>query len=238
MTISLSAEKRTILGRDNWKTRTAGQVPAVVYGSKIEPKNIAVNLKALIVALRGAGESSLVDLAINGDQPLKVLIQDVQKDPMTGEIIHVDFRAVDLTKEIVAEIKLEFIGESPAVKGLGGILIEAMNTLEVRALPTALVSSIQVDISMLKTFDDTIRVSDLILPAGITAVKDLNETVAVVEEPRTEEEIAELSKAVEIDVAAVEVEKKGPLDSEASLETSGKADVKDEKKKDEKKDKK
>ncbi|HBR80951.1 MAG: 50S ribosomal protein L25 [Candidatus Uhrbacteria bacterium GW2011_GWE2_45_35] len=218
MTINITAKKREAIGRANWKNRVDGNIPAVVYGAEAESQNICVNRKALVVAFREAGESSLVDLAIDGQEPLKVLIQDLQKDPLTGDVIHADFRVVDLTKEITAEIKLEFVGESPAVKGLGGTLIEALDTLEVRALPTALVSSIEVDISSLKTFDDAIHVSDLVLPAGIVAINSPEDTIAVVEEPRSEEEMAELNKTVEIDVAAVEVEKKEKTDEAAGSE--------------------
>lgn len=222
------------MGRDNWQTREGGSVPAVVYGSAMEPKNVAVDRKALFNAFREAGESTLVDLLINGDQPIKVLIQDLQYDPMTSEIIHADFRVVDLTKEITAEIKLHFVGESPAIKELGGIMVHAMVEIEVRALPTALVSALEVDISKLKTFEDTIKISDLVLPAGITVVDDLNQTIALVAPPRTEAELAELDKAVEVDVTAVEVEKEkkeGTEDSEGKEGAEGKKEEKKEEKK-------
>lgn len=218
MSISITAEKREALGRDNWQNRAAGQVPAVVYGPKTEPKNITVNTKTLIKVFKEVGESSLVDLIINGEQPLKVLVQDLQFDPLSGEVIHVDFRAVDLTKEITAEIKLEFIGEAPAVKELGGTLIHALDEIEVKGLPQALVASLTIDISKLKTFNDVIRISDLALPEGITAIDDLEEAIATVAPPRSEEEMAELSKAVEIDVGAVEVEKKEKEKDEATDE--------------------
>jgi len=213
MSITISAEKRDIIGRDNWQTRAAGSVPAVVYGPNMEAKNVSVDRKALFSAFREVGESTLVDLLINGDQPLKVLIQDLQHDPMTSEIIHVDFRAVDLTKEITANIKLHFVGEAPAVKELGGTMVHALDEIEVKALPTALVSSLEVDVSKLKTFEDSFKISDLVLPAGVTAVDELNQTIALVAPPRSEAEMAELDKAAEIDVTAVEVEKKEKKES-------------------------
>jgi len=228
MSITISAEKRVVIGRDNWKTRAEGFVPAVVYGPAMEPKNVSVDRKALVLAFREAGESTLVDLVVNGDQAVKVLIQDLQFDPMSSEIIHADFRAVDLTKEITAKIKLEFIGESAAVKELGGTLVQALNEIEVRALPQNLVHLIEVDISKLKTFDDTIHISDLTFPTGVAAVDDLGDTVALVTPPRSEEEMAELDKALDIDVNAVEVAKKEKKEGEAEAGT-------DEKKTDDKK---
>jgi len=234
MSITISAEKRVVIGRDNWKTRADGFVPAIVYGPAMEPKNVSVNRKALVVAFREAGESTLVDLVINGDQPVKVLIQDLQFDPMSSEIIHADFRAVDLTKEIVAKIKLEFIGEAPAVKELGGTLVQALNEIEVRALPQSLVHLIEVDISKLKTFDDAIHISDLTLPAGIAAVDDLGDTVALVSPPRSEAEMAELDKTLEIDVNAVEVAKKEKKEGEAEAGADDKKKPDDKKKSDKK----
>lgn len=227
MSLTISAEKRAVVGRKNWQTRAAGVVPAVVYGPNIKSQSVAVDRKTLVSVFREAGESTLVDLTVNGGQPLKVLIQDLQYDPMTSEVIHADFRAVDLTKEITANIKLYFIGEAPAVKELGGIMVHAVDEIEVRALPTALVSKIEVNVAKLKTFEDAIKIFDLVLPPGVVVVGDLNQTVAVVAPPRSEEELAELDKAVEVDVTAVEVEKKEKkegteeADSSASPEPSG-----------------
>jgi len=236
MSISISAEKREAIGRDNWKNRADGKVPAVVYGPNMEPKNVLVDRKALFTSYREAGESTLVDLVTNGDQALKVLIQDLQYDPMSSEVIHADFRAVDLTKEITAKIKLRFINEAPAVKELSGTLLHALDEIEVSALPTALVANIDVDISTLKTFDDVIHISDLILPEGVRSIDGLGETVAVVAPPRSEEEMSELSKTVEIDVAAVEVAKKEKKEGEADEAPAeeGKAEKKTEKKADKK----
>jgi large subunit ribosomal protein L25 len=233
MSITLSAEKRELAGRKNWQTREAGAVPAVVYGPNTQPQSVAVDRKALAVVFRQAGESTLVDLNINGNQPLKVLIQDLQYDPLTSEIIHADFRAVDLTKEITADIKLHFVGEAAAVKELGGTMVHALDKIKVRALPTALVASIEVDVSKLKTFEDSFKISDLVLPAGITVVDDANQTIAVVAPPRSEEELAALDKAVEMDVGAVEKVEKEKKEGEEVAE-----EVKEENKKDEKKDKK
>lgn len=208
MSILIHANKREIFGRDNWKTRAAGAVPAVIYGPAMEPKNVSVDKKEFLNAFRAAGESALVDLIVNSGEPIKVLIQDAQYDPITSEIIHADFRAVDLTKEITAKIKLRFVGEAPAVKELGGTMVHALDEIEARALPAALVSSIEVDISRIRTFDDAIKIGDLVLPPGIVIVNEMNETVAIVTPPRSEEELAALGEAVVEDVSAIEVEKK------------------------------
>ena len=125
-----------------------------------------------------AGESTLIDLVVGGKSEGKVLIKDNQYHPVNDNIIHVDFYEVDMSKEINAEIPLHFVGESKAVKEAGGALIRSINEIEVKCLPTALVNHIDVDISMLKTFDDVIKIHDLVLPAGIKLAHDTDDVVA------------------------------------------------------------
>ena len=223
-TITLQANTRTQVGRKTYQMRGEGIVPAVLYGAGTpEPKSIAVNRKALAAAYKQAGESTLVDLVVDSGSAVKVLIQDLQVDPIYSEIIHADFRSVDMTKPITAEIKVHFIGEAPAVKELGGTFVEAKDTIEVKALPKDLVASIDVDISLLKTFEDTVRISSVVFPPGITPMDDGSITLALIEAPRSEEEMAELEKAVEIDVTAIEVAGKKEKEEEAAAEGEAEA---------------
>lgn len=222
-TLTLQAKTRTIMGRKTYQLRNEGIIPAVVYGVGTEPLNIEVDLKAFTKALKTAGESTLVELTVDGAKALHVLIQDAQTDPLRDEFTHADFRAVDMNKKIEAEVKLAFIGESPAVKGLGGTLVRPIDEIRVRALPKDLVSHIDVDISSLATFEDQILVKDLPVPSGVEILEDENAAVALVAAPRSEEELAELSKAVEIDVNAVEkVEKEKKEDDTENAEAAAK----------------
>ena len=203
-TQTLQASARTHRGRKTHHLRVESKIPAVVYGAGIEPKNVTVDRGIFTRLYKSAGESTLVELQIEGEKPLNVLIQDIQYDPLRGDVIHADFRAVDMTKLIEAEVKLFFTGESMAVKALGGTLVHAMETVQVKALPKDLVSQIDVNISSLATFEDSIKIKDLPVPAGIEILDDADQTVALVEAPRSEEELAALDKAVEMDVSAVE----------------------------------
>jgi large subunit ribosomal protein L25 len=214
-TLSLQAKKRTLIGRKTYQLRNEGIIPAVVYGVGIEPINIEVAHNEFAKAFKNAGESTIVELTVGEGKPLHVLIQDTQTDPMQGLYVHADFRAVDMTKKIEAEVKLTFVGESPAVKGLGGTLVHPLDEIRVRALPMDLVSHIDVDVSKLVTFEDQISVKDLPVPEGVEVLEDANATVALVAAPRSEAELAELDKAVDIDVTAVEkVEKEKKEESE------------------------
>lgn len=209
------------MGRKNYLLRNEGIIPAVVYGVGTEPLNIEIAHNPFAKLLKTAGESTIVELTVDDGKALHVLIQDTQTDPLRDEFTHADFRAVDMKKKIEAEVKLTFIGESPAVKGLGGTLVRPLDEIRVRALPGDLVSHIDVDISALLTFDDQISVKDLPVPAGVEILEDADSTVALVAAPRSEAELDELNKAVEIDVNAVEkVEKEKKEDDEKADEAA------------------
>jgi large subunit ribosomal protein L25 len=181
-----------------------GFVPAVVYGPHLKANKlvkVAVNDLRKIVAV--AGESTLIDLMVDGKSEGKVLIKEDQRDPVKDTFIHVDFYEVDMTKEIHAEIPLHFIGESKAVKELSGVLIRSINEIEVRCLPADLVNHIDVDVSSLNTFDDVVKIHDLKLPKGIKLVHETDDVVAVVAEPKAEE-VFETAPAEGAQVAEVE----------------------------------
>jgi large subunit ribosomal protein L25 len=186
--VKLSAQLRSEKNGNIKKVRESGYVPANVYGPGTENKNIKVKEVDFQRVFNAAGESHLIDLTIGGGAPVKVIVKDVQRHPIKGSIIHVDFYQVDMSKKIITEIPLRFVGESRAVKELGGILIKNMDSLEVKCLPGDLVDSIDVDLSGLNNFHDVIRAGDLILPPGIELTEDENETIASVVEPSKEEE--------------------------------------------------
>lgn len=207
---------RTLKGRKNWKIRAEGQVPAIVYGAFKEPKMVSVDRNEFVRVFKSAGESTVVDLQVEGVGSIPVLFQDHQQDPLRDEVTHIDFREVDLTKPVEAEVRLEFVGESMAVKALGGTLVHVMEEVEVRALPGNLPSEIKVSLEALKTFEDVIRISDLEIPEGVEVLGDAQESVVVVTPPRSDAELAGLDAAVNVDVAAIEKVEKKPAAEEAA----------------------
>jgi large subunit ribosomal protein L25 len=181
----------------------AGIVPAVVYGPHLKAnKLIKTNANVLRKIISSAGESTLIDLIIDGKPEGKVLIKEDQCDPVKDNLIHVDFYEVDMTKEIHTEIPLHFVGESKAVKDLSGVLIRSINEIEVKCLPSDLVSHIDVDISLLNTFDDVIKIHNLQLPKGIKLAHETDDVVATVAEPKAEE-VFETAPSESEQVAAV-----------------------------------
>ncbi|MEA3272747.1 MAG: 50S ribosomal protein L25 [Patescibacteria group bacterium] len=236
----LNAQLREKVGSGLNAFRKEGLVPAVVYGHGFKSQNIAVEYTPFEKVYQKAGESSLVDLKIGEAEPIKVLIQDTQKDVRSDRFIHIDFRQIKMTEKLETDIVLEFIGESRAVKEMGGILIKNLDAIAVKCLPTALVSQIEVDLSILEEFGDVIRVSDIKLPEGMESIEELETVVATVAEPRSEEELAETEKPTEEDVEGVEVEgkKKEEAPTEGDEEKFADAKAQNEQKREEEKTKK
>ncbi len=197
---TIHAEKRIIKGRHTDDLRAEGKVPGVVYGFGTEPMMLTLDRNQVAKLYKEAGESTVISLDAEG-KTLNVLLQDIQFDPMTDFVTHVDFRAVDMSKKVEATIALKFVGLAPAVKELGGTFAHAIDELEVLALPSALVREIEVDVTGLKTFEDVIHVSDIVIPAGIEVLTDKGLAVANVQPPRSEEELAALDAPVEDKVA-------------------------------------
>ena len=155
---TIQAKMRTHMGRKTQELRNEAQIPAVVYGANAEPTNVSVDRVQFVKLYNKVRNAGLVDLTIEGGDTLPVIIQDFQQHPVQDTVTHADFLVVDLKKQVNAVITLVFTGESKAVKSLGGRLVTQYAEVPVRALPASLVPTIEVDVSVLETFDDAIRV--------------------------------------------------------------------------------
>ncbi|HOK00666.1 MAG TPA: 50S ribosomal protein L25 [Candidatus Pacearchaeota archaeon] len=212
--ITIKAKKREKTGKEIKKLREKGILPSVLYGPKIKPQPIELDLKEFKKIYKEAGESSLISLEIE-NKKTPVLIHKIEKDPVTDEFIHVDFYQPILTEEVEAVVPLVFEGISPAVKDLGGTLIKEIHEVHVKALPENLPHEIKVNIENLKTFEDEILVKDLILPQKVKVLREPDEIVALVVPPEKIEE--ELQKPIEEKVEEVEkVEKERKKEAEES----------------------
>lgn len=202
--VKLEVKNRLEKGKKTNKGRREGLIPAVVYGRGIESLNIWVNALVFRNLLKKSGESTIIDLEVDKKNGRNVIIQDIQRDPVTHKIIHLDFFQVRMDEEIETEVELVFVGEAPAVKELGGILVKNIDKLEIKCLPADLPSHIDVDISVLKTFEDHVAVKDLSIGKGIKVSLEPETVIAIVTPPRSEEELKELEEKVEEDVTKVE----------------------------------
>jgi large subunit ribosomal protein L25 len=189
---TLSAEPRTVKGRDVKKLRVQKIAPANVFGKKIESLNVQVSDKEFIKLFKSVGESTLIYLEVNGEKESRpVLVSEVTRHPVSGQILHITFHQVDLKEKVTANVTVKLSGESPAEKEKLGILVQQLDEIEIEALPTDMPENITVDISILETVGTSIIVRDLKLDSAKLAIKtDLDTIVVKIEELAKEEVVA------------------------------------------------
>jgi large subunit ribosomal protein L25 len=178
-----------------------GYIPGVLYGPGLKNVVLEISSKDFEKTYKEIGETSLVVLE-SGSEKYQVLIHDIQKDPLTGMIIHVDFYQPNLKQEVEVTVPLVFEGEPPAVKELGGTLVKNILEVDVKALPEKLPHEIKVNVEKLKNFEDAVLIKDLEVPQGVEILKDPEETVALVTPIQDIER--DLEKPIEGDVESVE----------------------------------
>lgn len=195
-------EKNEKLGRDD--------LAGVIYGHGTETTSLKMNYNAFSKLFAEAGESNLITLSLSGKE-FPVLVKAVQKDVLKNTYLHIDFYKVNMKEKVKAEIPLEFVGESKAVRELSGLFLANLTEIAVECLPGDLVDHIDVDISVLQELGDMIRVEDLKLPEGMDFVHEGNEVVCVVEEPKrveAEPVVAEAAPATDAKAAPAASEEK------------------------------
>lgn len=157
--------------------RSNKMIPAVVYGKNQEPVMIKMDNSDFLRTFRKSGESHIINLKVNKDE-IEVLVHDIQREPITGDFLHIDFYAITRWEKVHTNIALNFTGNSEAVKEWA-ILDEHIKEIEVKTLPRNLVDAIDVDLTNLKEMGDTIKVSDLGLDAEKYEVLTNEDTVIV-----------------------------------------------------------
>jgi large subunit ribosomal protein L25 len=192
--VILHAKKRKIIKSKVKTLRNEGILPAVLYGAGIESTPIELDLREATKALAHVGASTLISLKL-GNTNHQVLLREVQRDYIRGDILHIDFLKVSMDVAIRTEVPIELIGESLAVRELGGLLVSGLSEIEVEALPGNLPDKFEVDLSAIKSMDDVITVADLEIGEGVEVLTSEDEVLASVvyqEEEEIEEEEEEL----------------------------------------------
>ncbi|MFH2231628.1 MAG: 50S ribosomal protein L25 [Patescibacteria group bacterium] len=232
MALSLNVKTRESIGKRVKDVRNTGDLPGVVYGQEIEPKHIALALRDFSKISKKLGSSSLLDLTIDSEEPVKALVQEVQVHPVTMVPIHIDLRQIKMGEKLTVDVPLSFVGEAPAVKELSGTLMRAYDSLSIKCLPRHLPSEIEVDLSKLKTFDDDITIADLGLSQDLEVQNDLDSVLASVTPPLTEDQLKKMEEGTTADVDSVKVEGEEEKVEEGEEK---KGEVTEEKKEEEKK---
>jgi large subunit ribosomal protein L25 len=190
MDLELTLDPREAQGKANKRLRRSGMVPGVVYGKGEGSTNVQVEAKTFETLYRAAGKTSVVKFHVPGDRgATSGFIKGVQRHPLSGQAIHVDYYLVNLDVEMEVDVPLVFTGEAPAVEETGGTLLHNLSSVRVKALPADIPHEITVNVTTLVSLDVAIHVRDLSLNRDLVHVLTDGETlVATVVPPRIEEE--------------------------------------------------
>ncbi|HIA92348.1 TPA: 50S ribosomal protein L25 [Candidatus Saccharibacteria bacterium] len=184
--VTLSVSARSTKGSKF--RQTSQDVPGVVYGKDQEPLTVSVPVNVLKKTFNLVGGSKVIDLKIEEQEPIKVLFQDVQHDPVSGEPIHFDMYAVTLGQKMRTEVPLHFEGEPAPVATGEAVLVTIKDMIEVEANPLDLPENITVNLESLTEIGQTISVGDLSVAGDVEIISDADEAVAKLDVPRAEEE--------------------------------------------------
>ena len=190
----LEISPRQVLGKATKRLRKEGFIPANIFGHHEDPQAVQIDAVAFKRLQRAHRLTSLLSLRMSGaGDGQTALIRHIQHDPRTGNVIHVDFFRVSVTERINVKVALHFVGEAPAVKNEGGVLLHLLDALEVECSAADIPEYLEVDVTPLAEIDDIIHAGDVPLPDNFTLITDSGEGVAKVAATRAEvaEEVAE-----------------------------------------------
>tara|TARA_B100000676_G_scaffold156826_1_gene154515 strand:+ start:922 stop:1584 length:663 start_codon:yes stop_codon:yes gene_type:complete len=187
MSKTLQIQKRTIEGKKVKTLRTQGITPIHLYGNGVESSSMQADFKDLINVLNQSGFS--VPITLNdGKNDILVFARNVQRHPLTEEILHVDFQVVSKDDEVEIEVPINLIGESPAVKNFGGILIKLLETIRISSKVDSVPESIDLDISVIESLEQSLLVNEIQVGEGVKIITDETFAIARVIPPRIEVE--------------------------------------------------
>jgi large subunit ribosomal protein L25 len=208
----LSAKIRKEVGKKISKLRKEKMIPGICYGAEIKNAAISVDAKEFTDVLRETEGSSLFDLEIEG-KSFPVIIKEIQRDPLSGNIIHVDFYQVPMDKKIEVTVPLIFEGESPAVKNLGGTLIKDLHSIDIKVLPNLIPKHIVVNIGKLENIGDEILVENIEFPEGADVLRNKKDVIAYIsavaaveEEPEKPVEAGVIGEEKPVETETAEIE--------------------------------
>jgi large subunit ribosomal protein L25 len=192
----LNARPRKVVGKQVKALRRSGLLPAVLYGAGVEPTSLELDGREASRLLARTTGATLIDLKVDG-QTHKVLVREIQRHAVRRDIQHVDFLKVAMDQTIRAQVPVELVGEAPAVKTLGGVLVTILNEIEVEALPGDLPDRISADLERLAKIDDSITVRDLVVGEGVRVLTSPDEVIVhvIYEAAEVVEEVVEAAPA-------------------------------------------
>jgi large subunit ribosomal protein L25 len=222
--VKISTEPRKVLGKKVKNLRKEGILPANLFGKNLKSKAVQLPDKDFRKVFKLAGETGIVELKVK-EEVYPVLIHNVQHDPLTDSVTHVDFHKVNLKEKITARVPIKLVGESPAEKSKVGLILQTIDEIEIKSLPTDIPHEIEVDISNLSEVGQTVPVKDLKIDREkIEVENEPEEVVLSVQSAEMKEEPVEEEKTPEEVEATAE---KGE-EEEAEGKEEGKEEVRPE----------
>ena len=196
---NLSLSRRTVTGKKVKRLRKQGILPVHMYGSGIDSQALQAELGELRRVLPRVGTNIPVSVAVDGSDDENIcFVREVQRHPVTEDLLHVDFIRVDITQTISAEVPITLIGSAPATQQ-GGTLLQPLTSLLVEALPMNIPASVEADVSGLDDFEKSIVVSDITVADDVIVLTDSDEFVARVTPPRVETDTFDLEDEEEFE---------------------------------------
>jgi large subunit ribosomal protein L25 len=193
----LNVAKRETLGKKVKAMRRAGTVPANIYGRHVDSLAVSIKFDELRHLLRHHNRNDILYLQVDGDER-PTFIRDVQRNPVSDQILHVDFLQISLTEKVRMEVPIHIVGKAPAVETYGGILTHPSTHIMVEALPLAIPNMIEIDVSGLMEIGQTLHASQLEVPEGVAIVSDPEMTLVRVDLPAAERAEEEAAAAAEV----------------------------------------
>ena len=220
--LSLNLEPRAVTGKKVKELRRQGMIPVHLYGRKLPPLALQVEAQVLLRVLPRVGTNIPLSVKTAGDGGENIcFVREVQRHPVTEDVLHVDFLRVDVAQTIRADVPVVLAGTAPAVRQLGGTVLQPLQNILVEALPLDVPVSFEVDLSDLDDFEKAIYVRDISVEANVTVVTDPDEMIARVGPPRIEvEEVEEEEGEVEEGAEGAEAPT-GEKPAQAEGETEG-----------------
>ncbi|HEV7666620.1 MAG TPA: 50S ribosomal protein L25 [Chloroflexota bacterium] len=215
--LELSADPREVFGKHVRRLRRQGIVPANIYGHG-DPRPIQAPARALEVLLAHGGRTGLVSIAVSGGTAAETaLLKDIQRDPRSGQILHVEFQAVSMSESVTSTVPIRFVGDSSAVSRFNGILTHPRTEVRVTARASDLPDVIEVDLSTLAELGSAIHVKDLPESATYKVVDAPDDVLAMVEAPKETEAVEPGAEAPAAEAAETPAAGTGEAESQAPV---------------------
>jgi large subunit ribosomal protein L25 len=200
----LSVEPREVVGKKVAQLRRSGLLPGNIFGHGIESQAVQVSMVDLHAALHGSAANEVFDIHVKGERAARpVVVHKAQRNPINGNLLHLDFYQVQLREKMRADVQIVFVGNTEAIDTYNGVLVAALESVHVEGLPLDIPGTIEIDIGLMPNLEDAFHVRDLVLPENVVILNEPDVVIAKIASPRVSDEPETVSETA-APAAAVE----------------------------------